>query len=263
MIRMAQMNTWRQRYEQLLALANVSPELLQANCSIPITTGKGIRLSDCLAQPQLLKAAMQRQAGATTGPRELRVHASVLHQNLALAIMAPLTLRLFLEGETVLPEASALWVQPTNAEHPWQLEDTGPLTDTAGFITGMAERARAWYPLFRQTLGVSPGAYWSSIGLAFCAPYSALYNTAPQEQLCAEASAWLAQFDCDARHFIEWIPVESGAERWAIPQRRGCCLKYKLPERGYCGTCGIHRKERLAALTPVPQKASGYWSPAS
>ncbi|UDL04069.1 (2Fe-2S)-binding protein [Marinobacter sp. CA1] len=238
-------------YPRLLAQAGKQPDQLRQLLPQPkapdAATG-ALSLSQILEKPDAfadLLAGIARLRGG-----DVRSLASVLHQNLALQVLGPCTVTLFLDGHTRLPAADAIWLDTADPEGQWYLApDTGADTvDEACYIREMATLSRQWYEVFRRQLGVSAGAYWSSTGLALCAPYSALYDSARPQELCHQASHWLQRFDCDARRFIDWIPFTFGELDCAIPQRRGCCQKYRLPDGGYCGTCGIYRKERLALV---------------
>ena len=235
------------RYGDLLEQAGVSEASLAPYARPLASAHSGISLAACLAQPSLISAALRQKVGEEAGFRELRVHASVLQQDLALSILGPLVTRLFLEGESQLPEPSLISLEIVGGMPQWRFNPTGRRLEPDAFTGRISLLINDWYPVFRQTFGVSPGAYWSSIGLALCAPFSALWDKAPPEALCREATGWLDLFDCDAGKFIDWIPAEFNQQQCAIPQRRGCCLKFKLPEEGYCGTCGIYRKERMNA----------------
>ncbi|MBS3804529.1 MAG: (2Fe-2S)-binding protein [Oleiphilaceae bacterium] len=242
---MVSTESWPSRYCHLLESAGLSKACLADNASPPEGDGAGMSLASCLEQPESLRGILQMTAGEPRDFRAIRIQASVLHQNLVLSIIAPLTIRLLLDGQSQAPEPGHIRLHCADGATGWTCAEAGPAIGVAPFTEAMAARAKDWYPVFRQEFGVSPGAYWSSVGLALCAPFSALYDKAPPDTLCREATEWLAQFDCDAKKFIDWIPAEFNQHRCAIPQRRGCCLKYKLPEGNYCGTCGIYRKERM------------------
>lgn len=264
---MANTEAWARRYHQQLEAAGICPSALREQ-AVPSPamsqTPTGVRLADCLADPLRLQTVLRDQADPCTSSRQLRARASVLHQGLALSVIAPLTLRLFLAGHSYVPDARDIWLNPTHVTAQWHAHGTAQPIGRDDFVVAVAERVTAWYPLFRQGLGVSPGAYWSSVGLALCAPFSALYDKTCPQTLCDEATAWLNTFNCDAGRFIDWIPAELGGRACAIPQRRGCCLKYLLPDGGYCGTCGIYRKERMAAIKPAHRRSTTpvQWSPA-
>ena len=80
------------------------------------------------------------------------------------------------------------------------------------FVQSVGEITAQWYPVFRRQLGVSPGAYWSSIGLGLGAPFSAVWNLAEPHALCQLAQGWLEQFQNDANRFIDWIPAVFGEQ---------------------------------------------------
>ncbi|SFM13789.1 (2Fe-2S)-binding protein [Marinobacter zhejiangensis] len=238
-------------YPELLALAGKTPEQLLATLPARAAAPSegAIFLADVLDNPEWF--ARQLEVPAEARQVERRVLASVIHQNLALDILGPLTTTLFLTGESDLPDPRELWFDPNQASGRWHRCGGGPKVSASTYIRQVTTLVNQWYPTFRTALGVSAGAYWSSSGLGLCAPYSALYDCAPPESLCDEASRWLSRFDCDARRFINWIPFNAGPTPCAIPQRRGCCQKYRLPDGGYCGTCGIYRKQRMASGATV------------
>ncbi|MDX1754569.1 MAG: (2Fe-2S)-binding protein [Marinobacter sp.] len=202
-----------------------------------------VSLANILVHPERFRLLLQG-AAARQGT-DTRTLASVLHQNLALQVIGPLVVDLFLDHQTTLAQPASIWLELGDSSGQWHFERSGDLVGEKVFTERTAAQARDWYRTFRKDLGVSAGAYWSSTGLAFCAPYSALYNLAPPDALCRQATDWLARFDCDAKRFIDWIPFSFNQQACAIPQRRGCCQKYRLPDGAYCGTCGIYRKERL------------------
>ncbi|WP_166268768.1 (2Fe-2S)-binding protein [Marinobacter caseinilyticus] len=269
---------WALRYRRLLEQARITPaSLLSHDTSTARARPQDcVRLADCLLNPDRLRARLSQQAGQGVSSRQLRARASVLHQTLALNVIAPLTLRLFLEGQAPVPDSRSIWLSPSAEDtDQWYWEAAATTAGFAGFASAIARLVKTWYPLFGQDLGVTPGAFWSSVGLGLCAPFSALYASAPPQTLCREATDWLNSVDCDARRFIDWIPTELDGRGCALPQRRGCCMKYLLPGGGYCGTCGIYRKQRMteqarATAHPLARPHSdqpvsippGIWSPA-
>lgn len=246
---MAGHDHWLTDYQSLLLESGLDQDELADRARLPAALPAGPSLGQCLADPWRFRAGF----GNGLDEQGLRVRASVLHQALALTILAPVATRFLLTGEAHLPDDDSIWLapDPSHDPMPWHAERSQPratLQDPDEFFSVMAARSRAWYPVFRGALGVSPGAYWSSMGLGFCAPLTAMYDRLEPARLCDQATRWLAEFDCDARRYIDWMPARFGDNTCAIPQRRGCCLKFKLPDGGYCGTCGIYRRERLRAL---------------
>ncbi|MGO1232518.1 MAG: (2Fe-2S)-binding protein [Marinobacter sp.] len=219
-------------------------------------------LADVLEQPDILSQQILSDHPDTVTPRLKKARLSVLHQSLALTVIGPLVVKLFWDGkappadsERILlrpvqdtPEGESRWIHlPGSPEKSEKLEPEA-------FAGKAKEQMQAWYPVFRKHYGISPGAYWSSVGLAFGMPFSLLWNRVEPGALCQLAGTWLAQFECEANRYVEWIPAEFSQQLCAIPQRKGCCLKYLLPEGGYCGTCGVYRKERMKAVT-CPESA--------
>lgn len=249
---MADMSKRVERYLALVAQAKADVTAIQRHTlsSEPHSEADGLTLAECIANPDCLRTAISTRTGVDTDDRSFRAHASVLQQSLALDIIAPLTIQLFTTGKAPIPDSRFIQLRPDfdNLEaNNWHwIEDRETLAGIDEYAAGVAAEVNAWFPMFRQQLGVAPGAYWSSIGLGLSAPFSTLYDRAPATQLCGEARDWLNSIDCDARRYIDWIAVSLNQQHCAIPQRRGCCLAFKLPGGGYCGTCGIYRKQRMA-----------------
>lgn len=247
---------WSERYEVLLAESGLDAQAILGGALQPAPgERRGLfSLAQCLEQPAILTRQVIHDYPESNGRQALRAHASVLQQDLALSVIAALTLRLFRNGAAPLPNPDRIFLAPIDSANEsatgrWFQVPGEPLVDEATFIHSVGRMTADWYPVFRQDLGVSPGAYWSSVGLGLGAPFSAVWNLAEPESLCALAQAWLTIFRNDANRFIDWIPAVFGDQQTAIPQRKGCCLKYLLPGGGYCGTCGIYRKQRLAELS--------------
>ena len=268
---------WRDRYRQLLASSNLNADTvlsqalaltgssMQAQSSSASGQTEPLSLAQCLAQPECLRHQLRIDHPETSDARLMRAHVSVVQQDLALSVIAPLTLKLFRDGEAPLPNEHEVFLGPANgamASSRWFHRPTGPCVGVTDFVKHLADQLNGWYPVFRQALGVSPGAFWSSIGLGLGAPFSAAWNQVDAQSVCALAQAWLDNFDCDSSRFVGWIPATFNGQTCAIPQRKGCCLKYLLPEGGYCGTCGVYRKVRLAELNrPAQHPSPGQWLP--
>lgn len=244
-----------ERYQTLLAEAGAEPLALELpSASAASHSFSPPTLTHLLNDPEQWRTAINARVGEAADHRQRRACASVLHQSLALTIIAPLTMQLFTKGKARIPNPDQISLKPCPGDEltgDWLWNDTGECVGVDEFACQVAGQVRAWYRVFRYQLGVAPGAYWSSIGLGLCAPFSALYNKAPPERLCDEASDWLNTINCDARRYIDWIPATLNQQPCALPQRRGCCLKFLLPNGDYCGTCGtcgIYRSERLRNL---------------
>lgn len=264
--------TWPERYRELLASADLNAESVLSKallasqdleCPVALSPPIFLSLGQCLNNPELLQQQVQADYANVTDKRTLLTYLSVTHLDLVYAIIAPLILRLFLHGQAPLPDVDRLFLGPAEngkVMSRWFQAASGKQVGVTEFSQGLAQQLSDWYLVFRHKLGISPGAYWSNTGLALSAPFSAVWNTASSEAVCALAQEWLAQFACDAQRFIEWLPTGSNGQRYAIPQRRGCCLKYQLPEGDYCGTCGVYRKARLADLNrPSQTSAPDQW----
>lgn len=244
---------WPERYLTLLDDTGLSPDQVLADALPPQAPQPVpfLSLARCLEQPQKLRQKILSNHPEVSDSRTLRAHLSVLQQDLALSVLAPLTLELFCLGRTRLPDPETIFLgQDQGRICGWFQEPIGGTVDTREFVAATSQLVRGWYPVFRKELGLSPGAYWSSIGLGLGAPFSAIWNRGGAHAICGMAQQWLQTFDCEAEAFIDWIPASFQDRLCAIPQRRGCCLKYLLPGGGYCGTCGIHRKSRMGKLSP-------------
>ncbi|KEF31014.1 hypothetical protein D777_02167 [Marinobacter nitratireducens] len=258
---------WPERYRQLLSASQLDANevLGQALRAPNLERPALLSLRQCLEQPDLLKRQLLADYPEMSEPQQLRAALSVAHQDLSLSVIAPLIITLFLRGEAGVPDPGRIFLAPANegsSVSRWFQAGQGEAVGVEPFITHLSTAMNDWYPTFRKSLGVSPGAYWSSVGLALGAPFSAVWNLAVPRDICTLAGEWLEQFWCDANRYIDWIPAEFGDQACALPQRKGCCLKYLLPGNGYCGTCGIHRKQRLSALRQSPHsQPPGQWRP--
>lgn len=247
--------TWADGYARLLASAGLDRETVFAQALQPYADDRPglFSLAQCLAQPTRLIDQVTIEYPHALDARSIRARVSVLQQDLALNVIAPLTLVLFRDGRAPVPDPGRIFLAPAEQGEPvasrWFQAPGVPAVDEARFVRSVGTQTRDWYPVFRRRLGVSPGAYWSSIGLGLGAPFSAVWNLAEPAATCDLAQRWLGVFGNGADRFIDWIPAVFGGQTTAIPQRKGCCLKYLLPEGGYCGTCGVYRKERLTALS--------------
>ncbi|MBW7472692.1 (2Fe-2S)-binding protein [Marinobacter sp. M216] len=255
---------WPGRYRHLLASAGLNAESVIGQALQPHDLDRPalLSLAQCLERPELLQQQLTKDYPDASNARALRAYLSVTQQDLALSVIAPLTLRLFRDGKSPLPDPQQIFLgrarEGATAAR-WFHAPSQPAVGLADFIGKLDELVTAWYPVFRQGFGVSPGAYWSSIGLGLGAPFSVVWNLADAEAVCNLAQAWLEEFACGANRFVDWVPAEFSGRQCAIPQRKGCCLKYLLPEGGYCGTCGIYRKARLAetsrrSRSPAPDQ---------
>lgn len=260
---------WVDRYDRLLRASGLDREaVLAQSLQAPERARPGLfSLAQCLERPDLLVQQIRRDYPRASDRKAIRTYVSVLHQDLALSVIAPLTLHLFRYGSAPVADPARIFLAPVSEEGQtvsrWFQAPSQPLAEEQPFLRAMAARTEEWYPVFRQQLGVSPGAYWSSVGLGLGAPFSAVWNLAEPASVCDLAQEWLETFRNDANRFIDWIPAVFGEQETAIPQRKGCCLKYLLPEGGYCGTCGVYRKERMAALSrPDHCQAPGQALPA-
>lgn len=243
---------WLADYHQLLARHGLNGNALLSNALTPANREQPalFSLAQLLANPDLLQQQVREDYPDADHPRLRKARLSVLHQSLALQIIGPLVIRLFRDGGSVAlnPKRVFLCREPSGPEGQsrWQYAASAQeRLEPEAFIQSLSGQMQDWYGVFRQHFGVSPGSYWSSVGLALGAPYSVVWNQVNPEELCKQAGSWLAQFKCEANRYIDWIPAEFSQHRCAIPQRKGCCLKYLLPGGGYCGTCGIYRKERM------------------
>lgn len=244
---------WLTDYHNLLARHGLDATTLMDSALTPANREQPalFSLAQLLANPDLLQQQVLKDYQDADHPRLRKARLSVLHQSLALQIIGPLVIRLFRDGSSAALDPRRVFLCPTTSTPAdpsrWQYAASKQeILEPEAFIRILSEQMQDWYGVFRQHFGVSPGAYWSSVGLALGAPYSVVWNRVNPAELCKQADSWLAQFKCEANRYIDWIPAEFSQQWCAIPQRKGCCLKYLLPGGGYCGTCGIYRKERIS-----------------
>jgi ferric iron reductase protein FhuF len=259
-----QANDWLTGYHRLLESHGLNANSILSS-ALPAEASRRpalFSLAQVLEQPDILSQQIIADHPDANTPRLRKARLSVLHQSLALTVIGPLVIKLFRDGKAAPAAPEHTFLRPVDDTHesesrwihlPESPEKSEKLEPEA-FAGKAKEQMQAWYPVFRKHYGISPGAYWSSVGLAFGMPFSLVWNRVEPEALCRLASTWLAQFECEANRYVEWIPAEFSQQLCAIPQRKGCCLKYLLPEGGYCGTCGVYRKERMNAAT-CPESA--------
>lgn len=246
-------NQWPGRYRALLDDNQLdADQVLEASLQTPDLHRPALfSLAQVLENPECLREQILEDYPevAEQGPI---ARLSVLQLNLMISVISPLTLQLFRHGTSPLPCPERIFLAALDREqtgqYRWFLAPGEKWADVSTYIRETAEQLEYWYRVFRKPLGVSPGAYWSSAAIALGSPFSAVWNRARAQDVCTLAEAWLGEFDCQAHRYMDWLPAGVGPGQVAIPQRRGCCLNYLLPDGGYCGTCGVHRKERLSAL---------------
>jgi hypothetical protein len=252
--------SWPQRYRAMLADSQLdAQQILDDSLPTPNLNRPALfSLAQALENPELLRQQIAEDYPGVAG-QDTVARLSVLQLNLMIGVISPLTLQLFRNGASSLPDPKRIFLAAMDKEKPrdyrWFLAPGEKVKDVSVFVSETAAQLEQWYRVFRQPLGVSPGAFWSSAALALGAPFSAVWNRADAANVCEMAGGWLREFDCPAHRYMEWLPAGEGTGKVAIPQRRGCCLDFRLPDGRYCGTCGVHRKKRLAALTEArPQE---------
>lgn len=255
------LETWPHRYRAMLADHQLDAgQLLDDALHIPNPNQPPLfSLAQALENPELLRQQIAEDYPGVAGP-DMVARLSVLQLNLMISVISPHTLQLFRNGASSLPNPKHIYLTAMDKDHPrdyrWFLVPGEKAKDVSDFVNETATQLEHWYRVFRQPLGVSPGAFWSSAALALGAPFSAVWNRAGASEVCDMAGEWLREFNCPARRYMEWLPAGKGPGEMAIPQRRGCCLDYRLPGGRYCGTCGVHRKKRLAALNQARPQIS-------
>lgn len=246
------LKTWPHRYRAMLADHQLDAGLvLDDALHIPDPNQPALlSLAQALENPELLRQQIAEDYPGVAG-QDMVARLSVLQLNLMLSVLFPLTLQLFRHGASPLPEPERIFLATMDKEKPrdyrWFLAPGGKIGGVPDFVDETAAQLEDWYRVFRQPLGVSPGAFWSNAALALGAPFSAVWNRAGASEVCNMAGEWLREFNCPAHRYMEWLAAGEGPGKMAIPQRRGCCLDFRLPGGRYCGTCGVHRKKRLAA----------------
>ncbi|MBC7193474.1 (2Fe-2S)-binding protein [Marinobacter sp.] len=253
--------TWPQRYRAMLAGHQLDAgQVLGDSLQTPDLNRPALfSLAQALENPELLRQQIAEDYREVAGQDPV-ARLSVLQLNLMISVISPLTLQLFRNGASPLPDPKRIYLAAIDKAQPrdyrWFLAPGTEAKGAPDFTEEAARQLEHWYRVFRQALGVSPGAFWSSAALALGAPFSAVWNRAGAAEVCAMASEWLMEFNCPAHRYMEWLPAGEGPGKVAIPQRRGCCLDYRLPGGRYCGTCGVHRKKRLAALRQARPQVS-------
>lgn len=96
---------WREHYRRLLAGSDLNTDtvLSQAlaltgssrQAQWPSASGQTVPMSlaQCLAEPERLRHQLRKDHSETSDARLMRAHVSVVQQDLALSVIAPLTLK--------------------------------------------------------------------------------------------------------------------------------------------------------------------------
>ncbi|PAV25244.1 hypothetical protein CF392_11960, partial [Tamilnaduibacter salinus] len=170
-----------------------------------------------------------------------RTAATVLWQRLSLDLLAPAcvlwmaqkTLRLHTPDQIGWHPDTGDWARLDAPESPIELPD-----DALATLTQWLEIMEH---LFRGHWQVSKSGFWSSAALATARPYSLLFMQVPGHEWRPQAERWLERMPSPIARYLSWEDVERHGTTLTIPRRKGCCLKFQLPDGKLCGTCGIRR----------------------
>lgn len=176
-------------------------------------------------------------------------YGALLARDLFLKWLGPLTLIQILEAQAPAPDSTPLDIE-------WRPESLGfwltPATPHTPGLTLAPWRVsvRDWLTqleeAFRTQLRVGKGAFWSSAALALAMPWTRLQSFRPADELESGSHAWLAYLDDRLPRYLRWREAHAEGKTRKYPNRRGCCLRYRLPEQpNLCGTCGRRKQEDL------------------
>lgn len=180
---------------------------------------------------------------------ERLTYGALLARDLLLKWLGPLTVRQILDTQAPAPDST-----PLNIE--WRADSLGfvlapSVLSTPGLeLDRWVASVRNWLTMleaaFRTQLRVGKGAFWSSAALALAMPWTRLQNFRPAEELEAGSLAWLTYLDDRLPRYLRWREAHAEGQARKLPNRRGCCLRYRLPEQpNLCGTCGRRKQADL------------------
>lgn len=216
--------------------ATVSGHLKTPNdppLSAPVT-------SDLLADSGLAARCLDQTVPRLNAP-DRRTAATVLWQRLSLDLLAPACVLWMIRQQLPLhlPDQIGWCLETGNWAQLGAPESSRQTPDEA--LESLGYWLDTMQQLFRGHWQVSKSGFWSSAALATARPYSLLFMQVPGHQWRSQAERWLQLMPAPIARYLNWEDIERQGTTLTIPRRKGCCLKFRLPDGKLCGTCGIRR----------------------
>jgi len=227
-------------YQHLLERLDADP-VTPLRQPAPRTGADEPSLADTMAGPALADSLISDLA-AILGSPDTRTTATQLWKRVALDILAPSMVLWLTDQRLSLPEPTAVYW--SRDQQKWFADGSGQwrhyeTTDAATQALGQWLEGTEQY--FRGQWPVSKSGFWSSVALAAIRPYAAVRLELPAGEWRAQADAWMAMMPGPTARYLRWFEEGSSSGPRLAPQRRGCCLKFQLPGKDHCSTCGFRR----------------------
>lgn len=182
-------------------------------------------LSDQLALTDWLADPLCRMA-----PGPGKVPLSLAHKTVCGSLLAPLAVRLLLQGN--LPELDPERLA-FDDEH-WYADDGKQSKDPLAALLMLVQQINHRF----HELKLPPRIIYSNTAIYLALPWTRLGMTITQPApLLAPAQQWLTLFGEDYAHALEWRLFAWPDRTLLLPHRRDCCLRYKVCDGQLCGTC--------------------------
>ncbi|TDT40248.1 FhuF-like iron-sulfur protein [Halospina denitrificans] len=230
------------RYHQLLDRIEADPVTSLRN-SVPVPTEVSTEptLAAIMADPVLAETVFAQLETALGAP-DRRTTATQLWKRVALDVLAPAMVLWLTDQRLALPrQEDVRWSQEkqkwqATANRDWL--DYSDLSEAQQALHGWLAEPEGF---FRGQWPVTKSGFWSSMSLAAIRPFAAIRLELPAEEWRPQADEWMALMPGPTARYLRWFEEASEAGPRLAPQRRGCCLKFQLPGKDHCSTCGVRR----------------------
>lgn len=178
----------------------------------------------------------------TLGAPDRRTTATQLWKRVALDILAPAMVLWLTDQRLALPGPEDIrW---SREKQKWQAaaSQNWPLySDLAEAQEALGRWLADAEAFFRGQWPVTKSGFWSSVALAAIRPFAAIRLELPADKWRDQADEWMALMPGPTARYLRWFEEASETGPRLAPQRRGCCLKFQLPGKDNCSTCGVRR----------------------
>lgn len=230
------------RYHKILKGIEADPVTpLRKPFTMPDETGTEPTLAAIMADPAHAENLLAELEAALGAP-DRRTTATQLWKRVALDVLAPAMVLWLTDQRLALPRREDIrW---SREKQKWQAAASQEWL----IHPDLAEAQEAFHQwlceaeeFFRGHCPVTKSGFWSSVALAAIRPFAAIRLELPAEDWRNEADEWMALMPGPTARYLCWFEEVSEAGPRLAPQRRGCCLKFQLPGKDNCSTCGVRR----------------------
>ena len=230
------------RYNQLLDAIETDPVTpLRQAAPVACETATGTSLAAIMADPasaEALFAELETMLGAP----DRRTTATQLWKRVALDVLAPAMVIWLTDQRLTLPRPARIrWSWDSQKWHATGEDDGSVYKDPESARQALDQWLADAEGFFRGQWPVTKSGFWSSVALAAIRPFAAIRLELPAEQWQGLSEEWMALMPGPTARYLCWFEEPSEAGPRLAPQRRGCCLKFQLPGKDHCSTCGVRR----------------------